>query len=219
MAKKIYISPSDQDANKYAVGNTNEMVQCQRISTALVKALKQCGFEAMDNQTDSMEDRVYESNRWGADLHIPVHTNAFNGEVMGTRLMCLEFGGEGHKACKAIMETLAPITPGTSDSITERPGLYEVRCAKAYTVYVEVAFHDNETEARWIIDHVEDIAEAICKGVCNYYGYKYVAPVDDTPKTAYRVQVGYFFNKENAERLSKELKDKGYPSIIKEEVR
>jgi hypothetical protein len=30
MAKKIYVSPSDQDGNLYAVGNTNEMAQCQK---------------------------------------------------------------------------------------------------------------------------------------------------------------------------------------------
>ena len=34
MAKLIYLSPSDQTANKYAYGNTNEAVQCRKISDA-----------------------------------------------------------------------------------------------------------------------------------------------------------------------------------------
>ena len=211
MAKRIYISPSDQDGNLYAAGGTNEMVQCRRISNVLVAALKRCGFEAMDNQVDTMEERVAESNRWGADLHIPVHTNAFNGEVMGTRLMSYDLGGAGYRACEAIMETLAPITPGESDSITARPGLYEIGYASAPTVYVEVAFHDNPTEARWIIDHIEEIAEAICKGVCNYFGYTYMAPANDV---LYRVQVGAFRERANAENILNKLKEDGYKGFI-----
>lgn len=211
MAKRIYISPSDQDGNLYAAGGTNEMVQCRRISNVLVAALKRCGFEAMDNQVDTMEERVAESNRWGADLHIPVHTNAFNGEVMGTRLMSYDLGGAGYRACEAIMETLAPITPGESDSITARPGLYEIGYASAPTVYVEVAFHDNPTEARWIIDHIEEIAEAICKGVCNYFGYTYVVPANNV---LYRVQVGAFRERANAENMLNKLKEDGYEGFI-----
>lgn len=213
MAKRIYVSPSDQDANTYAAGNTNEMVQCRKISTALVAALRRCAFEAMDNQTDSMEERVAESNRWGADLHIPVHTNAFNTQVQGTRLMAYDLTGEGYKACAAIMETLAPITPGESDSITARPGLYEIRAANAPTAYIEVAFHDNPAEARWIIDHIEDIAEAICKGVCSYFGYTYAAPAQEDA-VIYRVQVGAFRNPENAGNMLEKLKADGYDGFI-----
>ena len=215
MAKRIYVSPSDQDANLYAVGNTNEMVQCRKISRALVAALKRCGFEAMENQTDTMEERVEESNRWGADLHLPVHTNAFNTEVQGTRLMSYDLSGEGYQICQTIMKTLAPITPGTSDSVTARPGLYEIRAAVAPTAYIEVAFHDNKTEARWILDHIQDIAEAICKGICNYFGYRYAEPAaEQEENTIYRVQLGAFRNRENAERMLDTLKKAGFDAFI-----
>ena len=43
MAKRVYISPSDQVENKYAWGNTNEHVQCQRIAEAEAAALRRCG--------------------------------------------------------------------------------------------------------------------------------------------------------------------------------
>ena len=45
MAKRVYISPSDQVENKYAWGNTNEHVQCQRIAEAEAAALRRCGVE------------------------------------------------------------------------------------------------------------------------------------------------------------------------------
>ena len=41
MAKKIYISPSDQVNNKYAYGNTTEAAQCRLIAKALYNSLKQ----------------------------------------------------------------------------------------------------------------------------------------------------------------------------------
>ena len=40
MTKKIYISPSDQTENRYAWGNTNEHVQCQKIAEAEAAALR-----------------------------------------------------------------------------------------------------------------------------------------------------------------------------------
>ena len=42
-------------------------------------------------------------------------------------------------------------------------------------VYIESEFHDVAIVAKWIIEHVEDIAEAICKGICAYFDVKYVA--------------------------------------------
>ena len=210
MAKKIYISPSDQTGNVYAYGNTNEAVQCRKIATHLVKALERCGFEAKTNLEKDMYGRVAESDAWGAALHIPIHTNAFDGTVKGTRMFCYDTKNNGYKACKAIIGTLAPITPGESDGISARPGLYEVKAAVAPTAYVEVAFHDNAEEAKWIVEHIEDIAEAICKGVCNFYGVPYV----EEKQTIYRVQVGAFQNRAYAEAYLEKLKADGYDGFI-----
>lgn len=174
MAKKIYLSPSDQTANKYATGNTNEEKQCERIADACAAALKRCGFEVKNNKTSSMEARVNESDKWGADLHLPIHTNAFNKKTAGTRLFCWDKKGEGYKACKAIFAKLAPLTPGISENITVDTSLYEINTPMAPTAYIEVDFHDVKSVAAWIIDNVEAIGEAICHGVCDYFGVTYV---------------------------------------------
>ena len=179
MSKKIYISPSDQTENRYAVGNTNEAEQCRKIAAALVDALERCGFQSKTNYSDgsdAMDARISESNAWGADLHIPIHTNAFNGTVMGTRMFCHTFGGVGYKVCQAVFAELTPITPGESDGIKEYPGLAEIRRVAAPTCYIEVGFHDNPTEAAWIIGNTAAVAEAICRGLCNYYGAAYLPP-------------------------------------------
>lgn len=174
--KKIYVSPSNQTRNTYAAGNTTEAVQCCKIATALVVALKRCGFDAKTNVNNiSMSEKVKESNNFGADLHMPIHTNAFNGKVKGTRMFVSSLSSSAYKVCQEIAKTLNPITPGESDAIREYPELYEIRNTKAPCAYLEVAFHDNVEEAKWIINNIANIAEAICKGLCNYYGVKYVA--------------------------------------------
>ena len=174
MAKKIYLSPSDQTSNKYAYGNTNEAVVCRKIADATEAALKRCGFNVKNNKTSSMAARVAESDKWGADLHLPIHTNAFNKKVTGTRLFCWDKTGEGYKACRAIFNKLAPLTPGTSESISVNTSLYEIRNPSAPTAYVEVDFHDVADVAKWLIENVEAIGEAICQGVCDYFGVAYV---------------------------------------------
>lgn len=217
--KKIYLSPSDQPENLYAYGNTNEKVVCTEISAYAENALKRNGFEVITGTSTSLSARCSEADKWGADLYIPVHTNAFNGKVSGTRIICYSLSGEGYKASQAIYNALAPITPGKSENITTNTGLYEIKTPKAPTVYIEVDFHDVPDVAKWIIEHTEEIGEAICKGVCNHYGVTYKAK--ETPKKEtgkiYRVQVGAYSVYEKAEAMLAKLKKAGFEGFIKEE--
>ena len=172
MAKLIYLSPSDQTANKYAYGNTNEAVQCRKISDACAKALKAAGFTVINNKTDSMYDRVAESNKKKAALHVCIHTNASNGTVAGTRIFSYDTTGEGRKAAKAVYDVLAPLTPGKSDNISTNKTWYEMINSTAPCVYCECEFHDNKEAAEWIVGHTTEIGEAIAEGICNYFGVK-----------------------------------------------
>lgn len=174
---KVYISPSDQSANKYAYGDTNEAIQCRRIADALENALKRCGFEVRNNKTDGMAVRCEESDAWGADLHVALHTNAYNGKVTGTRIFCYSKTSKGYKAAHAIFDVLAPVTPGESENVSVNATLYETRVPAAPTAYVECEFHDVPETAKWIIENVATIAEAICEGICAYFGVKYIKPV------------------------------------------
>lgn len=210
MGKKIYISPSSQPANTYAVGATNEQEQCRKIAAALEAALVRCGFTAKAGLSGTMYTRVAESNAENARLHLPIHTNAFDGKVAGLRIMVYRKGGEAEAIAQAIMDHLAPITPGASDGISAQPQLYEINSSKALCVYVEVGFHDNPQEAQWIIDHTGEIAEAICQGLCSHYGLAYVPQ----EQTVYRVQVGAFHQRRNALRLRDDLISKGYEAFI-----
>lgn len=174
---KIYLSPSSQPENAYAYGNTNEQEQCRRIAAACEVALKRCGFEVVNASRGSMYERVAESNAWDADLHVPIHTNSYDGKVSGTRIFCFNTTGAGYKASKCVFDALAPITPGTSENVSVNQNLYEVDYANAPTVYIEVEFHDVAACAKWIIENVVPVGEAIAKGICKYYGVAYVPEI------------------------------------------
>ena len=208
---KIYLSPSSQDTNPYIVGGTNEAEQCRKIAKALDADLKRCGFDVKTGLTGTMYDRVKESNDWKADAHIPIHTNACDGKVAGFRGFYYNKASEGYPLVDAIMDAVAPITPGTSDGVSAYPGLYEMKASNAPCAYLELGFHDNKEEAQYIIDHTNELAVAICKGICNHYKVAYVQKkVDTTGKNLYRVQVGAFSNYDYATDLMDKLKAAGY---------
>ena len=223
MSKRVYISPSDQTENRYAWGNTNEHVQCQKIAEAEAAALRRSGVEVkLAAFGTTMAQRCAESDAWRADIHNCVHTNACNKQVMGTRLFCYVIPGKGYDACKAVFNELAPLSPGTSENIQANSRLYEVRTPAAPTVYCECEFHDTVEGAKWIVEHTTDIGEAIAKGLCEYLGVKYVPAKQETPKpaepargdTLYRVQVGAFSVRANAEKMLDRLKKAGFSGFI-----
>jgi N-acetylmuramoyl-L-alanine amidase len=100
-------------------------------------------------------------------------------------------------------------------------------------VLVECGFMDNLREARLLDSEAyrKECALELAKGVCEAYGVKYVpyvAPKPVAPKPApkpvakptpskevYRVQVGAFGDRKNAEALVSKLKKDGYDAVIK----
>ena len=171
----------------------------------------------------TMAQRCAQSDAFKADIHNCVHTNAFNGKVTGTRLFCFAVPGKGYDACKAVFAELAPLTPGTSENIQANSRLYEVRTPAAPAAYVECEFHDNPETARWIVQHTTEIGEAIAKGLCRYLGAAYVPAQAEKPAPQpkgdglFRVQVGAFANRDNAEKMLARLKKAGFTGFIAEE--
>lgn len=222
---KIFLSPSNQDGNPYAWGNTNEAAVCGEIAKKVEAALIRHGFSVKLMHEEDIATKVSAADAWGADLYIPIHTNAFNGEVSGTRMFYYTEGGKGQDLCKAIFKRLAPLTPGTSENI-KQAAYAELVQPKAYSCYIEVDFHDVTETAKWLVEHTTEIAEAICQGVCDHAGTAYI-PLDEPDKPGndafYRVQMGAFRVKANVESLRDELRNLAtmllsLPQKSKEEV-
>lgn len=227
MSKKIYISPSNQGYNTYATGGTNEKEQCHKIAKACVEYLEKKGFIVKCTYNDDMYARVRESNLFGADLHIAIHTNATvkHNITGGTQILLYNLSGERKKVGQAVLNRLAPLTPGKSaERLIEKPGFYEINSAKGMTVYVEAEFHDTKAGSDFIRKNTKKIGEAIAKGICDYYGVSTEEKKNETEKennasskdeTLYSVQVGAFRSKKNAESYVKKLNKAGFEGIIR----
>lgn len=216
---KVYLSPSSQTANSYASGKTNESAVCKKIAIAAETALKRNDYMVKRGSTDkAVCQRVEESNEWGADLHVPIHTNAGGGD--GTLVMCYT-GNANNKYVKAIYAEVAAISPGKDDGIKVRTNLAEIIGTKALCVYVECEFHDDTDLANWIITHTTELGEAIAKAICKADGKTFKTASGSNGSTSkkakYYVQCGAFADKKNADALAAKLKAGGYDVYIKTE--
>lgn len=227
MSKKIYISPSNQVGNAYATGNTNEKEQCHKIAKACVDFLIKKGFSVKCTYNDDMYARVRESNSFGADLHVAIHTNATakHNVTGGTQILLYNLNGERKKVGQAVLDRLAPLTPGKSaERLIEKPDFYEINSAKGITVYCECEFHDTKEGSDFIRKNTKNIGEAIAKGICDYYGVKTENKKTSTKENnasseneaLYSVQVGAFRSKKNAESYVKQLKKAGFAGFVVE---
>lgn len=170
---KIYLSPSQQYYNKYAAGDTTEKEQCNRIAQYCEAALLRCGFEvkraAVGTKT---EVAIKESNDWGAELHVPIHTNAGGGA--GCVVFVSKLEGDRLKYAQCVYDELAAITEADKSYGVRTANFLEIRDTAAKCIYVEAEFHDSVKGAEWIIENVRSIGEAICKGICKGAGVAYV---------------------------------------------
>jgi N-acetylmuramoyl-L-alanine amidase len=219
MSSKIYISPSNQEANLYATGGTNEKEQCHKIARACYNYLKNKGFNVKCTYNDNMYERVKESNVFGADIHLAIHTNATSKHNVtgGTQILLYSLTGERKKVGEAVFNRLSPITPGKSaEKLIEKPSFYEINSAKGITVYCECEFHDTQEGSDFIIKNTKIIGETIAKGICDYYGVNTVEEktTSENKKTLYTVQVGAFSSKNNAIKYAEKIKKAGFDAIV-----
>ena len=213
---RVYISPSEQEYNLYAVGDTTEEIQCHRIGEAAKAALERCGFEVKKAPFGQGAERnVEESNEWNADIHLCIHTNAGGGS--GCVVFVSQTDERHLQFAKPVYDAVGAITRASETYGVRSAKFFEIKFTTGLCVYVECEFHDNALDAQWIIDHVGDIGEAICKGLCEGAGIAYVTP--DTPEAPsedvfYRVQVGAYRYRENADKMLEKLRGLGVDGFI-----
>ena len=102
-------------------------------------------------------------------------------------------------------------------------GYGEVRSPASYglvAVLTETDFHDNTSTAKWIIDSKDTIARAYVNAIVTTFGIaKKLAPTSQPQPTGklYRVQVGAYSVKANADAMLQKLKAAGFDGYIKSE--
>lgn len=211
---KIAVSPSDQYRNLYAYGDTNEGYQMHRVAEKLVEHLIRCGVDVVYLPSGYLGDRVNKANTEHVDGYVALHSNAFDGNVQGIRVHCYP-SDKSQNFGKCVMTALDTVYDGfTKSKIVVTDSLYELKYPAAPAILPEIGFHDNADDARWIVEHVDQIAEALAKGICKYFKIPYVPH----ETIMYHVQVGAFRKREYAEKMLVTVK-KDYPNAFIKEVK
>jgi N-acetylmuramoyl-L-alanine amidase len=215
MSKSVYLSPSMQENNTGALNYGTEEARMNQIADVVQKVLQDYGVDVCRNRPEwSLGQAVTDSNRVKPNLHFAIHSNAGGGR--GAEIYAYAPGGEGEKAAKLIYAEIAAITPTADRGVKFNPSFYELRNTNSPAALVEIAFHDNAEDVAWIMNNIENIGVALAKGVLKYFGITYEKPKTNTEaQKLYRIQVGAYAEKANAEAMLKKLIIAGFEGYIK----
>ena len=153
------------------------------VSLHLDKALKRNGFATVmtrtTDKTVSLEERT--NLLKAVDFAVSVHVNSSTSpdpDYVSTFIYAK--GGEAEKCAELVQKELVAVT-GWEDGGVRTGNLHMVRETKAPAILTEAGFISNPAQEEWLNENPKKIAEAICKGVCSYYGknYKEEAKVDE----------------------------------------
>ena len=153
-----------------------------KIANILIPILTKDGRFSVKRNSPSMD--VYQiaqdSNTWGADIHVAIHSNAGGG--VGTEVYAYAPKTNSERLAQALYDQIAPLSPGADRGVKYNPKLIEVGdSVHATAALIELGFHDNQADATWIAYNSQSIANGLYKGICDFYSYDYRALTVATP--------------------------------------
>ncbi|ADE87506.1 lysin [Deep-sea thermophilic phage D6E] len=182
------------------------------------------GVEVHYTRTDDrfleLSERAEIANRLKADYFISVHINAGGGTGFESYI----YNGNVSSATIAyqnvihseIMKAIGNVT----DRGKKRANYAVLRETHMPALLTENLFIDNKNDAAKLDSEqfLLQVAHGHVQGIVKAFGLKKKATPQPQQKVSdkklYRVQVGAFADRKNAERLADELKKKGYPVYI-----
>lgn len=178
---KIYVDAGHggSDPGAIGIGNVHEADVNLLVAKYLQTELKRQGISVkMSRTTDAtkaLNDRPKEANKWGADIVVSIHCNAFEkASANGTETLIYKKGGNAEKIAKKVQPNLISVLKTTDRGVKEG-NLAMVRDTKAPAILVELAFVTNKDDCSKLINttYQKNCAVAICKGICSYLGITY----------------------------------------------
>ena len=187
---KAYLSPSLQEHNVGVGDFGTEMERAFQVADLVDAYLVAAGVETRTSKTawSGLESNVLlakvvaDSNAFGADVHVCMHTNAGPPDADGTLVLYYPGSSKGYKLASKIYGRLKDVSPGSDLGLRTSPLFYETRKANAPVAYIEAVFHTNKVEAEDYVFARKLYAWAIAAGVLEYFG----KPVPVKPLASFR---------------------------------
>lgn len=219
-----------------AVSYLNESVEARKVVFALKRYLK---FEDItDNNPAHSHTQVLRTitaaaNAEDREVNFSIHLNAAaNTAASGLEILYYPTG-ENEKIAERMLKYIKQVMPEKpihGRGIVPRDNLYILSNTKARTFIIECCYTTNMSDARnW---DAEDFAEKFASVVKMMYsnaGASIDKPFEPIPpagvetddgfvqNSLYKVQLGAFAYKENADTLASILRSKGYDCYVKKE--
>lgn len=186
---KIYLSPSTQEYNPYITGNGSEEYFMNLIADAMEPYLLASGIQFDRNSPDmTAASSIAQANRGQYDFYLALHSNASGdgsseGGARGIIAFYYPTSTNGQRGAEIIADNLKDIYP-LPNQVTTRAttALGEVRQPRFPSVLVEMGYHDNLADARWIESNIEIIARNLVQSMTEYFEIPFVEP--SAPKPA-----------------------------------
>lgn len=171
----VFLSPSLQTGNPYVTGG-NEGTVMNLLADALEPYLTRNNIGYTRSRLPgSLENAIAASNKGAYNLHLALHSNASpegkEGRFQGVQTYYYLTSPAGKKAAEDLTNAMKQVYldpdlvyPVPTGTVTE------IRQTKAPAVLMEIGYHDNREDALWLTSHLQDIAAAIAKGLCTYFG-------------------------------------------------
>lgn len=170
------------------------------------------------NSNNEIGERLKKIKEINPKIVVSIHANA-NGstwnDANGWEVYTYKNKGESFKIAQLIKKYSIPYLGLRDRGIKGNSVSAIVDNTTMPAVLVEHGFYTNKEELAKLKSQEfrEKCAIADTKGILEYLGIAWKDEIVEE-KVLYKVQVGAFSTKENAEKLVKEMKDRGYNAII-----
>ena len=170
------------------------------------------------DENDPVGEEVKECNAYAPALAVSIHNNAGGGD--GGEVFYHHGGGKGKTLAENILAEMVKIGQNSRGIKTrvnsQGKDFYSfIRNTSCPSVIVEACFIDNASDLKILATESQrkTMGEAIAKGVLKTLGVE----IQSEKPTLYRVQVGAYSVKANAEAMEKKLKALGIDAFIVKE--
>ena len=180
---RIYLSPSTQDWNPYVDGSGSEEYWMNLLADALEPYLYANTIAFVRNSPEmTAASSIAQANQLGGfDFYLALHSNASGegqaGKNRGIIVFYYPTSSDGRRAAELFAAQLQKVYPLPSQ-VTVQPttSLGEVRQPKYPANLIELGYHDNYADARWIENNLDAAAQAIARGLTDYFGLPFLYP-------------------------------------------
>ncbi len=179
---KVYLSASNQYNNLgvSSVGYTNEKKEMNDLSDFIQKRLESYNVTVYRNEYGDINRWTKDSNYLGVDLHLAIHSNAsLDHSVYGIETWINNEDSLTYSLAQKIQNNLIDIYYKKEDPLANRGVKYaagslaEVNPSYVpFGILIEVAHHDYESDAQWIMENKMEIGYSIADSILEYFQIK-----------------------------------------------